>query len=204
MKIIKLISDFLKENVYVIKNKEQCLIIDCGVDINLVKEQVGDSKVVGILLTHGHFDHSRFSLEYAKEFDCKIYANKNVTTTMKSPKIMYGLGNVVIDDFTNFVFIEGDKHLKLGNFDIDCYYCPGHSVCCECYLIDEQLFAGDVIFDKAIGRTDLINSNKKEMLASLKKLEKLKFKAVYSGHGNESTYEEQLSNIQIFKKFFTR
>ena len=203
MKTIKIVSDFLGANVFVVKDKCQCIIIDCGVNVNAVKKAVGKTKVAGILLTHGHYDHSRYCLKYAKQFGCKIFAHQNVIKTMQDPKIMYSLGNFIIDDFSDFCFLNYDQKLKLGDFDIDCYYCPGHTDCCECYLINGQLFAGDVLFDKTIGRTDLVNSNEGDMLNSLLKLKNVDFEIVYSGHGEESNHEEQLKNIAIFKEYLT-
>lgn len=204
MKTTKIVSDFLNANVFVIEDKGQCIIIDSGADIEFVKKAVDNTKVVGILLTHGHYDHSRYCIEYSSFFDCQIFAHKNIVKTMQDPKIMYSLGNFTINNFSNFQFIDGDQKLKLGNFDIQCYYCPGHTDCCECYLINGQLFAGDVLFDKTIGRTDLFNSNENDMLASLKKLENIDFEKVYSGHGKESERNEQLKNIAFFKEYLTK
>ena len=155
-------------------------------------------------MTHGHYDHSCHCLEYAKFFNCKIYANKHIKDTLLDSVAIYSEHGEIIDDFTNFEFIDEDATIKIGDFDIQCYYCPGHSKCCECYIIGDKLFSGDVLFEKGIGRTDLKNSNKKMMYDSLCKLEKLGFVETYSGHGEKSTYQEQMKNISIFKKFLSR
>lgn len=204
LKILKMVSDYIDANVYVVKNEEDYLIIDSGVDLNIIKNIVGENKVVGVLLTHGHYDHSRFCVEYAKEFNCKIYANKNVTGTLFDKDAIYSPNGELVQDLSRFIFIEGDTKLKLGNFEIDCFYCPGHCKCCQCYLIEGNLFAGDVLFDRGMGRIDLKTSNKEEMLNSLAKLEKIKFNTLYSGHGDESDFNEQQRNIYICKRFLKR
>ena len=204
MKIHKLVSDYYDANVFVLEKSGNCLIVDSGVNIELIKKVVGDKKVLGVLLTHGHYDHSRYCNEYAREFDCKVYANKNVVKTMTDSEAVYSPNGETINDFSKFCFIDGDKNLKLDDFAIDCYYCPGHSICSECYLIEKNLFAGDVLFDKGFGRVDLKFSDKEKMLKSLTKLESVKFQTLYSGHGGESGYQNQIRNISLFKKFLSR
>lgn len=204
VKINKLISDYIQANVFIAEKGDECLIIDCGASVEDVKKVVGNRKVAGILLTHGHYDHSRYCIEYSKAFNCPVTANNNVVKTMTDIQAIYSDKGQTIEDFSNFKFIEGDITLKLGSFDIKCYYCPGHSVCCECYLIDGNLFAGDVLFYKAMGRTDLKFSNKYEMHDSLEKLKNLDFDMVYSGHGVESSKKDQQLSIPILQRFLYR
>lgn len=204
MKIFKLVSDYLDANVFVIEKGNCCLIIDSGARVEDVKSVVGSKKVLAIFLTHGHYDHSRFCLEYAKEFDCPVFANKNIIKTMTDKEAIYSPKGEIIEDFSYFHFIEGDKVITFDDFIVDCYYCPGHSVCSECYLIEKDLFAGDVLFDKGFGRVDLKFSNRDDMVKSLTKLESLNFSKVYSGHGDESDYKSQQRNLTIFKKFLSR
>lgn len=199
-----LTGDFLDAKVYVAKENGDCLIIDSGAKLEDVKEAVGEDRVVGILLTHGHFDHSCHCNEYAREFNVKIYANEHIKTTMTDSVAIYSEDYSTIDDFSRFEFIKGDPKLKISNFDISCYYCPGHSICCECYVIDNIMFSGDVLFENGIGRTDLKNSDKKQMFESLSKLENVKFEKVYSGHDGSSDYAFQMKNIKVFKRFLSR
>lgn len=197
-------GDYLDSNVYIIEKDNQVLIIDSGAEIDKIKEVVGNRKVIGVLLTHGHYDHSQYCNVYAKYYNCNIYANKYITQTLSDGEAIYSEDKSVIQDFSNFIFLEGDGKIQIENFSISYYYCPGHSICCECYLIDGDLFAGDVLFDRSIGRTDLKYSDKNMMIESLKKLENLIFNNVYSGHGNPSTYAEQMKNIKVYKRFLTR
>lgn len=204
MKITRLVSNILKSNVFILEKEGHCLIIDSGCDLDAVIDVVGDNKVDGLLLTHGHYDHCANCLIYAKAFNTKIYANKKIISTMTNKNAIYSEDNVTFDNFLDFVFIENDCTLNLANFEIQCFSIGGHSKCCEGYLIDGNLFAGDVLFNKSIGRTDLVGSDKKEMLCSLCKLENLSYNKVYSGHGEESDYQNQMKNIKVFKRFLMR
>lgn len=204
MKITQIKSNILDSNVFVVEKNRHCLIVDCAVKLEKVTEIVGGCIVDGILLTHGHFDHCAYCNEYARKFGTKIYANAKVISTMADEDANYSEQRVGINDFSNLVLLDGDSKLSLGEFDVYCFSTAGHCPCCECYLIDDNLFAGDVLFENGIGRTDLIGSDKNEMIKTLEKLEGLSFNMVYSGHGEESDRATQLKNIAIFKRFLTR
>ena len=204
MKIEQYVTDIFNSNITIVENEGHILIIDSGLNPQKVQEIVKDKVVNGILLTHGHFDHSAYCNEYAHLFGVKIYANKSIIQTLKDKEAIYSPNGETIDNFENFVLIDKDCTIKLGNFDVECYSCPGHSKCCECYIIDKTLFSGDVIFQKSFGRYDLKGSNKEELLNSLLKIEKLDFNEVYCGHGEKSDKKEQLHNFVIFKRFLTR
>lgn len=204
MEVIKILGDIYDSNVYIITKDDSCIIIDSGANLNKIKPFLKGKDILGVLLTHGHYDHSIYCNDYAKEFNCKIYANENIKMTMSDGEAIYSEDNSVINDFSNFVFLAGDEEIKLGEFDIKYYYCPGHSICSDVFIIDNQMFSGDVLFERAIGRTDLKFSNKDEMYNSLCKLEGLKFENVYSGHGEKSDYTSQMKNIGIFKRFLNR
>ena len=204
MKITRLISNLLQSNTYILEKGDEILIIDAGCETSRVMPYTKGKKVVAILLTHGHFDHSAYCNDYALAFGAPIYANKNIKETLTNPDAIYSEDKSTIDDLTKFIFVDEDEILNLGNFEVYCYHCSGHSKCSECYIIDGEFFAGDVLFEKSFGRVDLIGSDKKEMLESLNKIENLKFNNLYSGHGDESSFEEQQKNIKIFKRFLSR
>jgi len=59
--VTKLVSEFVGSNAYIIKNNSnEALIIDAGVNACKIKKHLNGEKVVGILLTHLHFDHSYY------------------------------------------------------------------------------------------------------------------------------------------------
>lgn len=204
MNITKLLGDFYDANVFIIEKNGQCLIIDSGAKIEYVKEAVGDKKVLAVLLTHGHFDHSIYCNDYALEFNCPVYCNNNIIKTFTDSEAMYSEDDSIIEDFSHLKYLNGNEEIEIGDFYVKSYYCPGHSVCCQCYVIDGIMFSGDVLFDRSIGRTDLKFSSKKDMYESLCKLEDVEFDYVCSGHGTESSHEDQLKNIKIYKRFLSR
>ncbi len=194
----------LESNVYILEKDNKVLIIDSGCQLELIEKAVGERKVVGVLLTHGHYDHSKYCNQYAERFNVSIYASKNIAQTLKDKEANYSEDGCTIDDLSKFVFIEKDGKLNIDCFEIECFEAGGHCKCCMCYLIEGNLFAGDVLFARCIGRTDLKGSDKNEMFNSLCKLENVDFKQVYSGHGESTSNIEQQKNIKVYKKFLTR
>ena len=57
MEIERVIVGELNENCYVISKDKECIIIDPGSEFEKIKELVRDRRVVGVLITHHHFDH---------------------------------------------------------------------------------------------------------------------------------------------------
>lgn len=204
MKISKLVSNLLDSNTFILQKDSEVLIIDCGCKLDLVKRFVGGKKVAGILLTHGHYDHALYCNEYAKEFDCDIYANENIVTTMSDPQAFYSEDGSNINEFCHFKFLNKDGQFEIGNFEIECFSLPGHSPCCEGYLIEGNFFVGDFLFAKSFGRVDFVNSDKQDMLKSFEKVKNIEFNKVFSGHGEESTKEDQIRNLSLYKRFLTR
>lgn len=203
MKLLKIVSDFLESNTFVLTKGEECLIVDAGAPTEKVAMAVEGKKVVGILLTHGHYDHSFYVKDYIKRFKTNAYISKEGQKTLGDPKLNYG-EDFKIKDFSGFKFLDGDGKLKLGEFDVEFYQTPGHSKCGESFLIEKNLFAGDTVFETGIGRTDFVGGDVPEMIASLKKLSGLDFDELHSGHYRSSTKQRQSRNIGSYIKFLSR
>lgn len=57
MEIQTVVTGMLRENCYIITKNGLTLIVDPGDDFEKIKKAVENKKVVGILITHHHFDH---------------------------------------------------------------------------------------------------------------------------------------------------
>ena len=204
MKVEYAVSKFLDSNVFVVSDERECIIFDAGCEPNQIKTLVGDRKVLGVFLTHGHYDHAVYVKDYAGLFNCKVFANANIVDTLSNGKINYSEGNFAIANFDEFVFVKDGEWIALGEFKVKCIEGQGHSKCSMLYLVENLLFAGDVLFESGIGRTDLLGGRRKQMYDTLCKLEKLDFDICYSGHGDSSDKQRQRSNIELFKRFLTR
>lgn len=156
MKIEKVVVGSLETNCYILSINNKCLVIDPGDEYNKIKEIISNKKVVGVIVTHYHFDH----IGALDRFDKNLILDKNNLEERE-----YN-----IDDF-NFKIIYTPGHKE----DLISIYFKKENI----------MFAGDFIFKSAIGRTDLPGGDYKEMLSSLNKIKKYdKNIKIYPGHGD--------------------
>ena len=52
MEIRRIVTGYLDENCYLLIENNTCLVVDPGDDYLKIKEEIGNNKVLGILITH--------------------------------------------------------------------------------------------------------------------------------------------------------
>ena len=169
MEIQKIVTGMLDENCYVLKKGDTCLVVDPGDDYPKIKELVGDSKVLGVLLTHSHFDHIGALRNFLTKRNVKIYKKSSVE----------------------------EKEYQVGDFTFQVLYTPGHSSDSISFYFPEDnvMFVGDFIFRESIGRCDLPTGSEDDMKNSLLKLKKFdKDISLYPGHGENTTLNYEKSH----------
>ena len=166
MEIIKVVTGALDENCYVLVNNGNCLVVDPGDDFPKIKEACGDNKVLGVLITHSHFDHIGALRNFLTKRSIKIFKRSNLD----------------------------EKEYSVGDFKFKCIHTPGHSRDSVTFYFEEDkaMFIGDFIFKDSIGRTDLPGGNMIEMEQSIEKIKNYNDDVVlYPGHNEETTLGEE-------------
>jgi hydroxyacylglutathione hydrolase len=139
-------------------------------------------KLAGALITHCHFDHCNAVDEMLAKADVPVYIHKEEAAFSKS---MSG-ENELFGSFPeeHLKKVENGDQLKVGNVEISFLHTPGHTPGSQCFLVKNNLVAGDTLFIKGCGRTDLPGGDPKKMYESLtQKLMKLPDETVlYPGH----------------------
>jgi len=159
MQIESIKVGYLETNCYILIKNNNCLIIDPGDEVDVIVSQIGDLNVLGVIITHYHFDHIGALNDIINKYDVPIYDVNNLE----------------------------EKEYKINDFTFDIIYTKGHhETCITIYFKDEKvMFTGDFIFKNGIGRTDLETGNISEMLYSLEKMKKYpKDITLYPGHGD--------------------
>ena len=72
MKIEKIEVGYLDTNCYILRQDEECIIIDPGDEFRKIKKAIGESKVVGVLVTHFHQDHIEALEEVLSYYDTSL------------------------------------------------------------------------------------------------------------------------------------
>lgn len=202
--IDKIVSDIIDSNVFVVSDESSCVIFDAGAKIEEVKKIVGEKNVEAVFLTHGHYDHCFRLQDYINEFKCKVYCSEFAKEYLQDGKKNYSEGHLIFNDFQNFVFLKGCGQLSFENFQINFYQLGGHSKSDMCYVVGDDIFVGDVLIGRDIGRMDLYGGSKQEMQKSLKFLNDLPYKTIHSGHGDDNNKQNQNKVIKLWLKFLNR
>ena len=172
MKIHRVVVGYLEENCYILEKNGKVLVIDPGDEIDKIRTAIGDNEVVGVLVTHNHFDHVG-ALSY---FDKNIIYDRS-NTEEKEYKI----------DKFNFNIIFNPGHSS----DSISFYFKKENI----------LFCGDFIFYESIGRCDLPTGDYKIMKESLNKIKNYPLDMlIYPGHGRETTLEYEIKNNIYFSE----
>lgn len=195
MKIEKFVIGIVSTNCYLVENEEtkECFIVDpaaCPTElVSHLKKQ--GLKPVGIILTHGHFDHILGIDGFLKEFPVPVYAHGEEENLLNDPSLnasaVYGAGYT----FSDAQYLRDGQRIALAHLDIEVRHTPGHTPGGCCYYMPEEgvLFSGDTLFFGTVGRTDLPLGDSDLLMASIR--EKLmglpEETKVYPGHSGETT-----------------
>ena len=174
MNINTVVTGFLDENCYVLIKNNTCLVIDPGDDFPKIKEVIDGRKVLGVLITHSHFDHIGALRNFLTKRSIKIFKRSNLE----------------------------EKQYTVGDFKFDCIHTPGHSRDSVSFYFpeDEVMFVGDFIFKESIGRVDLPGGNNNEMTMSIEKILGYDENIVlYPGHYDETTLGHEKENNPYLK-----
>ena len=196
----KYMHGVMEQNTYVLLNGKFALVIDAGADTQDVKQVVGKRKVVGVMLTHLHFDHFWYVDEYLKEFDTSVFIQKGFENKFEDSELN---GSVLVRQNIQKIIDKNkikyyEKNLKLENFDVQVFETPGHAADCVCLLVENCLFTGDTIFSDCIGRIDLKDSSKDGMISSLEKIKEINFETAFPGHYESATKQEIIKTIGFY------
>lgn len=173
MIIKRIITGRLEENCYILINNNNALVVDPGDNFNLIKKELNNLNLVGILITHYHFDHIGALEELLKYKNVEVY-------DYRSEEIKYN-----IKDF-NFKIIKTPGHKE----DSITFYFENSNI----------MFTGDFIFKGTIGRTDLVGGDMNEMLRSIAKIKKYNNDiTIYPGHGEFTTLTDEINYNNYFK-----
>lgn len=197
--IKKILSESLEENCYIIhKTNRHALIIDPGSSsgkiINYLEEN--QLKVLGIFNTHAHFDHIESIEELKNKYSIPFYLHSKDLKLLRYSNIYYRFINAKASISIPTVDKLLDKEqlpIATGSFIINMLYTPGHTEGGVCFLIDENIFCGDIILKGKIGRAVPPWGNKDKLNESIKTIMKLpgRFK-IYPGHGEPTTISKEL------------
>jgi len=204
MRIVKYSLGQLQANCYFLIEDNNCLIIDPADDASFILEELQRQRLnlVGILATHGHFDHIGAAGEIQLSFNVPLYILKEdqflIDRLNETAKYFLGFDPHFIKPKNIKYLMAGDHSIT--DFKTQILSSPGHTPgsCCFYFKEENTLFTGDTLFKDGIGRADLSYSNKEDLKKSLKKIFNLPRETIIaSGHGEETILEDEMESLQL-------
>ena len=181
-------APFYTNSFLLISDAGHAVVIDPAADAQtydkILKEN--NAQLTTILCTHGHYDHVGSAGVLSREWGAKLYCESaDCQGTQLLPLRESDSG-----------YAEGGV-LTLDELRFTVWHTPGHTEGSVVLLCENYLFVGDTVFQGSIGRTDLEGGSSAQMAESLRKLAKLPIPRetqVLPGHGEFSTFGDELDN----------
>ena len=200
MKIKQLTFNPFQENTYIIwDDTKNCIIIDPGCyeeeeRKNLVSFiEINEINPVKLINTHCHIDHILGNKFVSENWNIELHIHKLDLPLLENAGGIaqtYGFEKYEGSPYPQHFLKDGDL-LKFGESKLEILFTPGHAPGHICLFSKEEKFivAGDVLFNRSIGRTDLPGGDYDTLIDSIqKKLMVLEDETVvYCGHGPSTT-----------------
>lgn len=191
---------------------QRAVAIDPAQDGRILAELLAERGVepAGVVLTHGHLDHTAGALEFIDFFKarglalpCAVHADDAAylgeSGYRKNRELFLGLGDEGLFEAiyrplpeASILLADGDAVLDSG---LRVLHTPGHTRGSICLVSDAErlLYSGDTLFLLGVGRTDSEDGDEGALAASLKRL----FDALpedyecFPGHGSKTTLKAE-------------
>lgn len=181
MQFKKLSLGSLQTSCYLVwsEDNHQALVIDPGDEGGFISQKILELELepVGIVLTHGHFDHVLGLLELKLNLSqapiLMHQADQFLLESLQS-RAQHWLERRVDPAPPADKFLKDGDQIEFGPEKLNVLHTPGHTPGSICLYDNEYLFSGDTLFQHGVpGRTDLSYSNPNQMKLSLKKVKQL-------------------------------
>lgn len=205
MKIYAIQVGEIYTNCYLILNEDtrEIIIVDPGDDAERISEKIREleGRPVAVFLTHGHYDHILAVNDLREAYPAiEVYIGEKDAAMLKDDSLnctCYGTRILVEPDH----LVREGTVIDLAGFHCTVMHTPGHTAGSVCYYYEDQhvLFAGDTLFYRSYGRTDLPTGSNREMVTSLVRLltELPEDVTVLCGHDRSTTigYEKKVKGL---------
>jgi hydroxyacylglutathione hydrolase len=194
-------------NSYLIRSG-QVVLVDPGhvAHLNLLFQSmridgIHEDTIQGVIATHVHPDHVEGLLAFGNRPVWTAMGMKDETFMRESGGEMYRMMGTSAPNLRVDVLLkEGELTLSGEVFQV--LETPGHSPGSVCIYWPSRkaLFAGDVIFEMGVGRTDFPGGDGKALIQSIERLARLDAELILPGHGNPIVGRKRIErNYEIIR-----
>jgi hydroxyacylglutathione hydrolase len=211
LKVTSFTFNAISENTYVIWDEDtlDAAVIDPGCydtdEQEELKEFITSHKLnlKSILSTHSHIDHVLGNFFVKKTWNIPLYIGEMDADTLRAvPSYAPSYGFHMYQPVEPDILLQEGSQIIIGKQTLDVIFVPGHAPGHIAFVhhAEKKIFAGDVLFNGSIGRTDLPGGNYDILEKSIKtKIYTLSDDyIIYPGHGGPTSVgKEKKSNPYI-------
>ncbi len=178
----------------------ESIVIDPGDEVPAILAAVGaeDIRVVGVVATHGHFDHIGRAQSLVDETGAPFAVHRedrSMVERLEEAGAYFGIETDPPPPIDRL--LEEGEEVRFGEESLGVLHTPGHSPGNIALIRPGHAIVGDTLFAGSVGRTDLEGGDPEVLLRSIR--EKLfplgDGTAVHPGHGPSTTIgQERESN----------
>ena len=210
MKIIPVCPYSFGSNTYLLISKDEAIVVDPSVSVRAIESllEQNSAKLCGILLTHGHFDHTVSTDTLRDAYPVPLMIHSGDAPMLTNGKIngFYEFYGKECTHRPAERLLEDGDTVSLGDEEIKVISTPGHSpgsICLLCCGDGENfLVSGDTLFSNSVGRWDLWGGDAPTLTRSLARLKELDGSMrIYAGHGEDATLSSALENAKYYLDF---
>jgi glyoxylase-like metal-dependent hydrolase (beta-lactamase superfamily II) len=174
-------------NGYVVScaSTKEAVVVDPGLPVEKIAEQLKGLKLRYILATHCHPGHVG-----GKDELKEIAGGETALHSADAKQFLRSADRYLLD---------GDE-LEFGEFKLTAMHTPGHTPGSMCFVVANHAFVGDTLLAGGIGRQMPETDIRRQMMSIGTKLLRLPLTtALYPGHGPATSLERELAQNPIFR-----
>jgi len=179
---------------------KKAIVVDPGGDLTKIQARLTALGVVPTALvhTHTHFDHVGATPGLVRAYEAKALIHEDdrfLYDLLPVQAAMFGMANPETTHMDGSL-VDGGT-VSAGALELGVLHTPGHTPGSVCFCLtngdDRVLFAGDTLFRRSIGRTDLWGGDSELILKSIrgKLLTLAEDTQIVTGHGPSTTVHEE-------------
>jgi hydroxyacylglutathione hydrolase len=164
------------------------VVIDPGDEPERVLEALAEQRWTprGILVTHAHLDHIGGVKGVAEATGVPVWIPRGEADELRG---------FAPAPYPPDHLLDGGETVSVAGIEFATYLVPGHTVASIAYAAPGVVFAGDVLFQGSVGRSDLAGGDHGTLIESIRRLVDAlpADTVVLSGHGPPTTLAQELA-----------
>ncbi len=170
--VARIVTGPWKENCYVVACAAgDAVVIDPGGEPAQIREHVAAAglRVHAVVNTHAHYDHLGAVVPVVEEYGVPFHLHPDDADLLRRAnfyRVLFLGEDSIRIPAVDVELADGDT-LRFGALEVSVVHTPGHTPGSVCFEIAGELFTGDTVMAKQLGRTDLPGGDRDLLLSSV-------------------------------------